>query len=709
MAVLAEATKGGGALSPPMGGTSLAPREVEVVGCRSTHSVDVSMVGGVTPPTGFGAAVTQSNFVTPPSTTFVGTNNAYNHDSSQYGMGLSMYPSETSSPSGQTAAIVGDASGGCVVGEFTGVEAHVAAQSSNISGATTPTEGGEVPMLRFRKQDRQDVKDSRIMKLIGRRSVLRPDGMFTTLQPRGEDRQQRCAPLRQGQPPGSPASRPSALVRQPLLKSSIEEAPSPLSNQDHPRLSDMLRGSTGKLVSEQKRRISRGVAGVGMPASPADSTSLGGNREASPEEYGAQLRQGVRYSEEWVASPGAGDNILPKQTNGVHQSLHDHGASGEVPSFGGDGGVDELDCVGDTADGADEGSLNSPSFGLTAADRSAALCAGSEAVAADNFDRKPNIGLAADPFPCQGEASLGGFGALQPPVASGHDSLGHSEGFTDNADFLHDLGGNQDVQGELGAATEDLSGSQGALIWPGRPTAASDVATDAMAAAYAHAGAAALLSGGAAHYGQQCPIELPVLQNEIGSLVVPHTWRFVPPPSVVQVLEATPEGEFQGATGHVSLLPCVAGGVPSGSQDAASPGGDALAFAAPSEGGGGACSSKDAPEAASVGSTLDVYSKRRLLDTVLGALSSQSGESDKALRAEQRANRAMRVTLEVLHRQNVCLQQQLAWVTQSWPQATACWAPGEDGSMQALQTAEAEAAAAQIAAAAAAVVAAAPA
>merc|ERR1719313_2228055 len=68
-------------------------------------------------------------------------------------------------------------------GEVLHEELHTAPQSS-ISGATTPTQDGEMPLLRFRKQDAVQKGDSRIMALIGRRSVLSHESLYVNAQQR---------------------------------------------------------------------------------------------------------------------------------------------------------------------------------------------------------------------------------------------------------------------------------------------------------------------------------------------------------------------------------------------------------------------------------------------------------------------------------------------------------------------------------------------
>merc|ERR1712039_886562 len=57
---------------------------------------------------------------------------------------------------------------------------------------------------------------------------------------------------------------------------------------------------------------------------------------------------------------------------------------------------------------------------------------------------------------------------------------------------------------------------------------------------------------------------------------------------------------------------------------------------------------------------MDLQAKRQLLGELVDRLGSKAYYSEQILGSEQRANRAMRVTLEILQRQNVYLQQQLA-------------------------------------------------
>lgn len=111
-------------------------------------------------------------------------------------------------------------------------------------------------------------------------------------------------------------------------------------------------------------------------------------------------------------------------------------------------------------------------------------------------------------------------------------------------------------------------------------------------------------------------ISAPVLQNEVGSLVMPHTWRYMPPPRP-PVPEVAPSSE---ATGKVRRLET---------------------------------------ESSACKTELESVSKRRLVAEVVDQLIARSHRVEHQLGAELRSGRALRVTLEVLQRQNVCLQMQL--------------------------------------------------
>jgi hypothetical protein len=110
-------------------------------------------------------------------------------------------------------------------------------------------------------------------------------------------------------------------------------------------------------------------------------------------------------------------------------------------------------------------------------------------------------------------------------------------------------------------------------------------------------------------------ISAPMLQNEVGSLVMPNTWRYVPPPRLpVSGLEPPSE-----AIGQVKRV-----------------------------------------ESESAGKhELEDVSKRQLVAELVDQLVARSQRVEDKLGAELRSGRAMRVSLEVLQRQNVCLQQQL--------------------------------------------------
>jgi len=70
-----------------------------------------------------------------------------------------------------------------------------------------------------------------------------------------------------------------------------------------------------------------------------------------------------------------------------------------------------------------------------------------------------------------------------------------------------------------------------------------------------------------------------------------------------------------------------------------------------------------------------IRAKRQLLNSLVQRCTETVHCSEHALATEQRQGRALRMTLEVMQRQNACLQQQLAWLTQGYQQtlaATAC-------------------------------------
>jgi len=222
-------------------------------------------------------------------------------------------------------------------------------------------------------------------------------------------------------------------------------------------------------------------------------------------------------------------------------------------------------------------------------------------------------------------------------------------------------------------------GSQGAIIWPGRQMASHEVVDpqSPYAAGVGAAGAewslpidpAGVAMGAAGPetplggvLGQMWPSTL--FQNEAGSLVVPHTWRYIPAPPQAPSpgrsegpLSPPPCGPASDSVGQVSpseeQSPSVAIIMPVADQEAD------MARQESAE-----------SEARPPSRPLDLDAKRQLLTELVECLTVRAHKAEQSLGAEQRSNRALNVTMEVLQRQNLCLQQQcqqLAYMAQQWP------------------------------------------
>jgi len=185
-----------------------------------------------------------------------------------------------------------------------------------------------------------------------------------------------------------------------------------------------------------------------------------------------------------------------------------------------------------------------------------------------------------------------------------------------------------------------------------------------------------------------------LIQNEAGSLIVPHTWKFVPPPpqALAQQNQAE-EGALVAATAHAAMGVSCAASAGEGSD--ATPGVASQTTAPVASGQGGAedvqASGLARFAAGALGAALsspsncanaDEESKRRLLGELVERLAARVYQCEKQLGGEQRANLALRATLEGLQRQNVYLQQQLAYVTQSYHCATATAVAVDEQAMQ---------------------------
>lgn len=212
------------------------------------------------------------------------------------------------------------------------------------------------------------------------------------------------------------------------------------------------------------------------------------------------------------------------------------------------------------------------------------------------------------------------------------------------------------------AATGTVAVSSGAAWVCPRPVAAPQSATAAVGAA---AAGHELLGG--------LPAWTTMMQNEAGSLVMPHTWRYVIPPAQ----EHTSSGSRGplASSSSAGLRPC-----PSAPEDDGIGGGTATSAEATScsstrdSSGTGKAGSKDSAaslDSDNAGRAARIRAKRQLLNALVQRCLETVHCSEHALATEQRQGRALRMTLEVMQRQNSCLQQQLAWLTQGYQQTLA--------------------------------------
>jgi hypothetical protein len=152
-----------------------------------------------------------------------------------------------------------------------------------------------------------------------------------------------------------------------------------------------------------------------------------------------------------------------------------------------------------------------------------------------------------------------------------------------------------------------------------------------------------------------------LLQNEVGSIIMPQTWHYVSPPQ----LSPPQQAQSPQPPDSESRSPDPYSAVEAAKEESTLSTHEAT---------------EEIPVLKSLDKPLDVEGKRQLLSELVECLAARSHKAEQALGAEQRANRAMQVTLEVLQRQNLYLQQQLAYMSQSWPYGNACVQTAEDGS-----------------------------
>lgn len=260
----------------------------------------------------------------------------------------------------------------------------------------------------------------------------------------------------------------------------------------------------------------------------------------------------------------------------------------------------------------------------------------------------------AQPLPLVEQAQTSGAASLEDPAANGPLEEPREEPREEPEEAVcHE----QDARSAEDAGTadggdreSDLQSAVGAVIWPGRRAVPGEAATprdEVTAAGELHRPWTAVRdpevasSDGAVLEpppGDQLLQSGPavVLQNPAGSLVAPHTWRYLqPPPSepsqpapTPRTAAATPEEDSSlKANGAMAELPVV-----------------------------NAIRGDEA--------TLGANDKRQLLMDIIECVARRATDARKNLDRQRRDARAMRVTQEALQWQIQQLQQQLAIATQ---------------------------------------------
>lgn len=565
---------------------------------------------------------------------------------------------------------------------------HAVRSSSSISGATTPTESGELMLLRLRaNHSMQQAPDSRIMKLIGRRSVLCGASLYAekaflrslpeavtaekAVSGRRDPEQQRQRSFGSSRvgPVSSPSSPPktSARLQGPSSGSVREPSSRDLSTLQADTHEGMQASGSvpAKPLGEANRTppgsnpdVNNNRFEVGIQSAWTSATPPGGNDDANGERLdrdgqGACTSADSKALETHSASP-SGSTLLASNAAALDDTgnIIQHSVSAEVPLAASESGGLEpqataknlMESFSAIAPGCyptetelDQGLLcgfeNAPTFGLSASDRAATL--GQMSTMLPN---PADEAFLEDLRNRQEQADLG-LEAQQSFLV--HDSAG--------ATLAMPAGASQ-VDTSLPPAAE------GMIIWPGRQLASKDEVTvgevvqsptpttcNAPGPSWSDLPFqnAEQMQEAMQVSGLSWPSAL--LQNEAGSLVVPHTWRYVPPPQ--QALNTScAESPTSGMSpdNNAPTLP----------EEAAGPVIRRLHEEAPAE----------APPV----QPLDLDEKRQLLAKLVGDLLARAQKAEKALSNEQRQNRALNVTAEVLQGQVLCLQQQLEVVSQSW-------------------------------------------
>lgn len=147
------------------------------------------------------------------------------------------------------------------------------------------------------------------------------------------------------------------------------------------------------------------------------------------------------------------------------------------------------------------------------------------------------------------------------------------------------------------------------------------------------------------------PADLPLLQNEAGSVVAPQTWRFVPPPAdqAPKPPVSPPKQQFTSSWKEATVAE---------SSSLVEKVADAVSAAKASNGKDGRL---PAPiqELLEDRLQLDEQEKERLVEQLVDCLFEEVHRCQKELSAEQRANRALKMSLEVEQRKALVYHQRL--------------------------------------------------
>merc|ERR1712137_262307 len=149
-------------------------------------------------------------------------------------------------------------------------------------------------------------------------------------------------------------------------------------------------------------------------------------------------------------------------------------------------------------------------------------------------------------------------------------------------------------------------------------------------------------------------------QNAVGSLIVPGTWRYAPPPAPPKQQALPASAKANDRNGDSTLDGYGLGRIVIKSlKERQAPSPADLDKAWPQE-------------------RMTTQAKMQLLGEIIECLANKTQTAEQDLSSQRRANRAMHSAFEVLQRQNLCQQQQIAWIAQGWSNAGLSWEPAEE-------------------------------